>query len=146
MDLRSNLARVIKAANGGANEGRILGTKPEQLSATVLTEGSDSLALQVLSGHSSRNLEIVPLEASPSDEGRTRRAPAILAMTVADAHRVKLSTKTDRPAKAAPLNRDAIFDVHLFIGDAAPNARTERRGRPSASGLATDAARPRSLQ
>jgi hypothetical protein len=27
-----------------------------------------------------------------------------------------------------------------------PNARTERRGRPSASTLATDAARPRSLQ
>ena len=112
MDLRSSLARIIKADNCGANEGRILGNKPEQLSATVLTEGPDSLVLQVLSGHSSRNLEIVPFKASPSDKGRTRRAPAILAMTVADALRVKRSTKTDRSTKAASLDHDATFDAH----------------------------------
>ncbi len=112
MDLRSNLERIIKAANRGANEGRILGDKPKQLGATVLAKGSDSLVLQVLSGHSGRNLKVVPLKAGPSDKGRTRCAPAILAMTVTNALRTKGATKPNGPTKAASLNRDESFNVH----------------------------------
>jgi hypothetical protein len=112
MDFRSNLVGVVKAANRRENKGRILGNKPEQLCPTVLTEEPDPLVLKELSGITSRNLEIVPFKASPGDKRCTRRAPAILAMTVADAHRVKRATKTNRSAKAASLNRDATFDVH----------------------------------
>jgi len=110
--LRSDRAWIIKAANRGANDVRILGFEPEQLGATVLAEASDSFVLQVLSGRSSRNLEVVPFKAGPGDKGRTRRPPAILAMAVTNAPGVKLAAKPDGPAKAASLNRDAALNVH----------------------------------
>src|SRR5687767_768121 len=116
MGLRRDLAWIIKAANRSANGGRILGSKPEQLSATILAEVSDSLVLYVLSGHSRRNPEVVPFKAGPGDKGRTRCAPTILAVTVANQLRVKRTTKSNGPAKAASLNRDVSIIVHRQCG------------------------------
>ena len=44
-----------------------------------------------------------------------------------------------------PLNQTK-WGRNLFIRVKQPNARTDRRGRPGASELETDAARPRSVQ
>lgn len=112
MALRSDGAWIIKAANRGANHGRILRFQPEELGATVRAEGSDAFVLQVLFGHASGNLKVVPFKAGPGDKGCTRGAPAILAMTVANTLGVKLTLKANGAAKAASLNGDATFNVH----------------------------------
>ncbi|HEX8372409.1 MAG TPA: hypothetical protein VF585_06495 [Chthoniobacterales bacterium] len=112
MTLRRDLPWIIKAGNGRANNRRFFGPQEEELRAAVLAEMSDPLILHMQFGGARDNLEVVPFEASPSNEGRSGCPPAIVTMAVEDALAVELTTKPNGATKAASLDRNAIRAAH----------------------------------